>query len=80
MLLPAWFFRQVHVDRGRVRLARQRRVPPYVVALDRTLVELATKRPRTLSALASIHGMGPVRIEQFGAGFLAVASDDELVT
>ena len=29
----------------RAELARSRRVPAYVVALDRTLVELATQRP-----------------------------------
>lgn len=56
----------------RADVARQRRVPAYVVALDRTLVELAQKRPRTLDELAGIHGMGPVRIEQFGLGFLSV--------
>ena len=59
----------------RADVARQRRVPPYVVALDRTLVEMATKRPGTLEELGSIHGMGPVRIEQFGAGFLAVVGE-----
>jgi len=59
----------------RADIARQRRVPPYVVALDRTLVLLATQRPRTLADFAGIHGMGPVRIEQFGAGFLAILED-----
>lgn len=56
----------------RAEIARQRRVPPYVVALDRTLVELAQRRPATLGDLATVYGMGPVRIEQYGAGFLAV--------
>jgi len=60
----------------RADVARQRRVPPYVVALDRTLVELATRRPTALSDLPSVYGMGPVRIEQFGAGFLDVVRGD----
>jgi ATP-dependent DNA helicase RecQ len=59
----------------RAEVARARRVPPYVVAFDRTLVELAALRPRSRSELASVYGMGPARIEQYGAGFLAVLAD-----
>jgi ATP-dependent DNA helicase RecQ len=56
----------------RAELARSRRVPAYVVALDRTLLELATLRPRTLPALANVYGLGPNRIEQYGKSFLEV--------
>jgi ATP-dependent DNA helicase RecQ len=56
----------------RAELARSRRVPAYVVALDRTLIELATHRPRSLEALSSVYGFGPNRIEQYGRSFLEV--------
>ncbi len=56
----------------RAEVARQRRIPAYVVALDRTLVELARTRPRSPHELRSIYGMGPARVEQYGMGFLAV--------
>jgi ATP-dependent DNA helicase RecQ len=56
----------------RADLARGRRVPAYVIALDRTLVELATHRPRSLEALGRIYGFGPNRIEQYGQSFLDV--------
>lgn len=56
----------------RAEVARKRRVPPYVIALDRTLIELARVRPRSLEELEPIFGMGPVRIDQYGSGFLAV--------
>ncbi len=56
----------------RAEVARQRRVPAYVIALDRTLVELARARPTSLGELEPIFGMGPVRIDQYGTGFLAV--------
>jgi ATP-dependent DNA helicase RecQ len=56
----------------RAEVARSRHVPAYVVARDRTLVELVEKRPRTLGDLTDVHGFGPSRIEQYGAGFLAV--------
>ncbi len=56
----------------RASIARARQVPAYVVAHDRTLVELVKKRPRTLGDLDGVHGFGPSRIEQYGEGFLAV--------
>ena len=60
----------------RAELARARRVPAYVVAFDRTLIELATSKPRTLDALASIYGFGPSRVEQYGQSFLDVVGAD----
>lgn len=56
----------------RASIAKERGVPAYVVALDRTLVEMATARPRTRGELLGVHGMGPSRAEQYGDGFLAV--------
>jgi ATP-dependent DNA helicase RecQ len=56
----------------RAHVALQRRVPPYVVALDRTLVELAVARPQSEGELHAIYGMGPARIEQYARGFLDV--------
>ncbi len=58
----------------RAEIARERRVPPYVVALDRTLLEMATIRPRTHGELLALHGMGPSRAEQYGEGFLRVVA------
>jgi ATP-dependent DNA helicase RecQ len=59
----------------RADLARTRKVPAYVIALDRTLVELATRRPRDRTALAEIYGFGPNRIEQYGDSFLDVLAE-----
>ena len=59
----------------RADVARQRGLPAYCIAHDRTLVELVEKRPRTLGDLAGIHGFGPSRVEQYGAGFLAVINE-----
>ncbi len=56
----------------RLALARSQGVPPYVVASDRTLREMATLRPRTLGALMAIHGIGPAKADRYGAGFLDV--------
>jgi ATP-dependent DNA helicase RecQ len=56
----------------RAEIAKSRGVPAYVVALDRTLVEMAQVRPKTTDQLLMLHGMGPARAEAYGDGFLRV--------
>lgn len=56
----------------RLALARAARMPPYVVASDRTLRELAAVRPRTLSALEGIYGIGAAKAARYGDAFLDV--------
>jgi ATP-dependent DNA helicase RecQ len=45
-------------------------VPPYVIAHDRTLAELAARRPASRAALHGVFGMGPARIETWGDALL----------
>ena len=47
-------------------------MPAYVIFPDRTLIEMATRRPQTLDALAGITGVGAVKLERFGPTFLEV--------
>ncbi len=56
----------------RAQIARSRGVPAYVVALDRTLIEMATSAPRSHAELLDVFGMGPARVESYGDGFLEV--------
>ena len=59
--------------KGRRRaLAEAARVPAYVVFPDKTLVELAQKRPQTLDEFANISGVGAKKLERYGAVFLEV--------
>ena len=59
----------------RARLAKAARLPPYIVAQDRTLIELASKRPTNEDALHDIIGLGASKIKRYGAAFLeAIAS------
>jgi DNA helicase-2/ATP-dependent DNA helicase PcrA len=52
--------------------ARADAVPAYVVAHDATLFAIADARPTSATALSRVHGMGPVKIERYGADILAV--------
>lgn len=56
----------------RRQLAREEQVPPYVVASDRTLRELATLRPRTIVQLQGIYGIGPAKVSRYGEAWLEV--------
>jgi ATP-dependent DNA helicase RecQ len=53
-------------------ISKEEQVPAYVVFPDRTLAEMAVRRPTTINALGQIKGVGPVKIEKYGARFLDV--------
>jgi ATP-dependent DNA helicase RecQ len=59
----------------RAVVARQRSLPAYVVAPNRTLTEIALLRPRCLDDLTLVHGMGPARLSAYGEGLLAVVRE-----
>jgi len=54
--------------------AEAAQVPAYVIFNDRTLIEMAERRPETLHALAQINGVGAKKLERYGAAFLEVIS------
>ena len=53
-------------------LAEAQRLPAYVIFPDRTLIEMAERRPATLDEMAQITGIGAKKLESYGATFLAV--------
>jgi ATP-dependent DNA helicase RecQ len=56
----------------RTEQARQQAVPPYVVFHDRTLLELAARRPANLAELAGVAGIGAAKLDRYGEALLAV--------
>ncbi|HEY4922913.1 MAG TPA: DNA helicase RecQ [Roseiarcus sp.] len=53
-------------------LAHRQHQPAYVIFPDRTLIEMAARRPRNLEELAAIHGVGIAKLQKYGAAFLAI--------
>jgi ATP-dependent DNA helicase RecQ len=53
-------------------ISHEENVPAYVVFPDRTLAEMAVRRPTTTTALGQVRGVGPVKIDKYGARFLEV--------
>ena len=54
----------------RSSLARERGVPAYVVFSDQSLIDMATRRPRTLAEFREVHGVGETKLKTYGPGFL----------
>ena len=61
----------------RLELAQAERLPAYVVFPDRTLLDMAAKRPRSASAMALVHGVGEAKLAKYGAIFLAIIARHE---
>jgi len=53
-------------------LAEAANVPAYVIFPDRTLIEMAERKPATLDQMARITGVGVKKLESYGATFLEV--------
>jgi ATP-dependent DNA helicase RecQ len=54
----------------RLKIARERGVPPYVIFHDTTLRHMADRRPSTLDDLHEIYGVGARKAADFGDAFL----------
>jgi ATP-dependent DNA helicase RecQ len=51
-------------------LADERGMPAYIVFSDATLVEMAARRPASPAELLAVSGVGPKKLELYGARFL----------
>ncbi len=60
----------------RRELAETAGVPAYIIFNDKTLVEMAQKRPINLDAMAQINGVGAKKLENFGNIFLEVINGE----
>lgn len=53
-------------------LAAERGVPAYVIFSDATLIDMCHLQPRNLDEMASVNGVGPKKLKDFGDVFLEV--------
>jgi ATP-dependent DNA helicase RecQ len=56
----------------RSALAKAQAVPAYVILPDRSLLDMARRKPATLAEMGSIHGVGEAKLRQYGEQFLSV--------
>jgi ATP-dependent DNA helicase RecQ len=56
----------------RTELAKSENVPAYVIFSDRSLIDMALRKPRTMDELNACHGVGQAKLQRYGAAFLGV--------
>jgi len=56
----------------RSALAKEQGVAAYVVFADKTLIDMARRKPITLGEMATVHGIGAAKLRQYGDIFLDV--------
>jgi len=60
----------------RTHLAMEREVPAYMIFSDRTLEDMARKKPRDNNAFADIHGVGAAKLKDFAEAFIGVVVEN----
>jgi ATP-dependent DNA helicase RecQ len=56
----------------RSELAKAQGVAAYVVFADKTLIDMARRKPATPAEMSAVHGVGEAKLRQYGAVFLDV--------
>ena len=57
-------------------LAENAGVPAYIIFNDKTLIDMAQRRPLNLDEMSQINGVGTKKLENFGSIFLAVINGE----
>ncbi len=60
----------------RAATAKEQGVPAYVVFHDKTLRQIATDRPASLTELSRVEGVGEAKLGRYGEGILAVLAEE----
>ena len=56
-------------------LATEKKVPAYVVFPDKTLLDIVHLKPQTRDQMATVHGVGAAKLQQYGETFLSVVRE-----
>jgi ATP-dependent DNA helicase RecQ len=54
----------------RSELAKAQRIAAYVVFADKTLIDMARRKPTTAAEMSTVHGVGEAKLRQYGDVFL----------
>jgi ATP-dependent DNA helicase RecQ len=60
----------------RRKTADEENVPPYVILGDRTIADIAAKKPVTDSELKNVYGIGIIKAEKFGSAVLRIVRNE----
>lgn len=60
----------------RTKLSDEMNVPPYVVFGDKTMYDIANKKPQNMNELLECFGIGKMKAEQFGDHLISIVLND----
>lgn len=59
----------------RIEIAREERVPPYIIFSDKTLIDMCAKYPTNKNEMLMVNGVGEIKYERYGEGFLGIIEE-----
>lgn len=59
----------------RLEIAREEKVPPYIVFSDKTLISMCVVKPKDRNGMLSVSGVGTFKYDKYGERFLACVAE-----
>ena len=59
----------------RTEIAREEKVPPYIVFSDKTLIHMCLLKPETKAGMLAVSGVGEFKYEKYGERFLSCVTE-----
>ena len=66
-----------HLRSLRTEIAREERIPPYMVFSDKTLVHMCILNPRTKEEMLRVNGVGENKYKKYGERFIKALSEKQ---
>ena len=63
-----------------MEIAREAKVPPYIVFSDKTLTHMSIMKPQSREEMLNVSGVGEVKYEKYGDRFLECVRESLLFT
>ena len=60
--------------RVRMEIAKEERVPPYIVFSDKSLRDMSARKPKTEADFLKVNGVGENKCQKYGKKFLAAVA------
>lgn len=67
---------QAELKKWRRKIAQEMDVPPYIIFGDKTLNDIAAKKPESADELYAISGLGDKKIEKYGKKILSIVEEN----
>jgi len=59
----------------RLSLAKEQKIPPFIIFHDSTLVEMVHKKPENLAEFSDISGVGKNKLDRYGSSFIEIIKE-----